>query len=206
MARLELSCDPFAAMAAGAQKVVLVRHGETEWSRAGKHTGRTDVPLAERGKEQARAVGEALKTYRFAVVLTSPLVRAVETCRLAGFDAAVETENLEEWDYGAYEGRTTAEIREERPGWTVWRDGVPDGETVDQVGERADRVIAELRSADGDVALFAHGHVLRILAARWLGLEPIGGRLFALDPGTISVLGYERETPVIRLWNQPVVG
>lgn len=189
-------------MAAGGQEVVLVRHGETEWSRAGKHTGRTDVPLTQRGQEQAHAVGRELKGRRFALVLTSPLQRAVATCRLAGFGEAVETKNLEEWDYGAYDGRTTAEIREERPGWTVWRDGVPDGETVGQIAERADHVIAQARAVEGDVALFAHGHLLRILAARWLGLEPTGGRLFALDPATISVLGYERETPVIRLWNE----
>jgi len=190
-------------MADAAHEVVLVRHGETEWSRSGKHTGRTDVPLAEQGEQDARAVGAALRGRQFALVLTSPLKRAVETCRLAGFgDEAVENPDLQEWDYGAYEGRTTPEIREEQPGWTVWRDGVPGGETVAEVGERADRVIAEARSVDGDVLLFAHGHLLRILAARWLGLEPVGGRLFALDPGSISAVGYERETAVIRLWNQ----
>jgi len=190
-------------MADAAHEVVLVRHGETEWSRSGKHTGRTDVPLAEQGEQDARAVGAALRGRQFALVLTSPLRRAVETCRLAGFgDAVVENPDLQEWDYGAYEGRTTPEIREEQPGWTVWRDGVPGGETVAEVGERADRVIAEARSVDGDVLLFAHGHLLRILAARWLGLEPVGGRLFALDPGSISAVGYERETAVIRLWNQ----
>jgi broad specificity phosphatase PhoE len=190
-------------MAAGAQEVVLVRHGETEWSRAGKHTGRTDVRLAERGKAQARAVGEALKDYRFALVLTSPLARAVQTCSLAGLgDAAEEREDLREWDYGAYEGLTTAEIRKERPGWTVWAEGVPGGESAAQVGGRVDRVLAEVRLVEGDVALFAHGHLLRVLAARWLGLEPSAGRLFALDPATISILGYERETSVIQLWNQ----
>jgi broad specificity phosphatase PhoE len=146
-----------------------------------------------------------LEARRFAVVLTSPLKRAAETCRLAGFgDRAVERDELMEWDYGAYEGRTTVDIRKERPGWTLLGDGVPEGETAAQVGERVDRVIAELRSIDGDALLFAHGHVLRVLAARWLGLEPEAGRLLALDPATISTVGYERETPVIRLWNQPV--
>ena len=186
-------------------EVVLVRHGETEWSRSGRHTGRTEVGLTEHGREQAEAVGAALRDRHFALVLTSPLGRALETCRLAGFgDRAVERDELMEWDYGAYEGRTTAEVREERPGWTLWRDGVPDGETVEQVGERVDRVLDDLRPLDGDALLFAHGHVLRILTARWLELDPGAGRLFALDPATISALGYERETAVIKLWNQPV--
>ncbi len=190
-------------MTTGPPEVVLVRHGETEWSRAGKHTGRTEVPLTERGQHQARAVGDALKRRRFALALTSPLARAVETCRRAGFgDIAAEREDLREWDYGAYEGRTTAEIRNDRPGWSLWRDGSPDGETAAQVGERADRVIAEARSVDGNVILFAHGHLLRVLAARWLGLEPSAGQLFAFDPATISILGYEREIPVVRLWNE----
>jgi broad specificity phosphatase PhoE len=192
-------------MASGAQEVVLVRHGETEWSRTGRHTGRTDIPLTQRGRREAQAVGAALRDRQFALVLTSPLERAAETCRLAGFgDRAVQRDELMEWDYGAYEGRKTLDIRKERPGWALWRDGVPDGETAAQVGARVDRVIAELRSIDGDVLLFAHGHLLRVLAARWLGLESDAGRLFALDPATISTLGYERETPVIRLWNQPV--
>ena len=190
-------------MQAQASEVVLVRHGETEWSREGKHTGRTDVPLTEHGREQARAVAAALKGRRFALVLTSPLTRALETCRLAGFgDVAEQREELREWDYGAYEGRKTVEIREELPGWTLWRAGVPEGETIDEVAARVDSVIAELRSVQGDALLFAHGHVLRVLTARWLGLEPQAGALFALDPATISILGYERETSVIRLWNQ----
>jgi broad specificity phosphatase PhoE len=184
-------------------EVVLVRHGETEWSRTGQHTGSTDIPLTDRGREQAAALGAALRDRRFELVLTSPLERAWETCRLAGFGDVVQPrEGLVEWDYGAYEGRTTPEIREERPGWTLWRDGVPGGETDDQVGARTDRVIDELRSLSGDAAVFAHGHVLRVLAARWLGLEPTAGRLFALDTATISVLGYERETAVIRVWNE----
>ncbi|HUK95676.1 MAG TPA: histidine phosphatase family protein [Gaiellaceae bacterium] len=190
-------------MATGAHEVVLVRHGETEWSREGRHTGRTDIPLTEAGRQEAQAVGAALARHRFALVLTSPLARAAETCRLAGLgDAAEERDDLREWDYGAYEGRTTDEIRAERPGWSLWADGAPDGETAAEVGERADRVIAELRSVGGDVAVFAHGHLLRVVAARWLGLEPDAGRLFALDPATISILGYEREAPVIRLWNE----
>jgi broad specificity phosphatase PhoE len=184
-------------------EVVLVRHGETEWAREGKHTGRTDIPLTERGRTQARAVGSALQARRFALVLTSPLSRALETCRLAGFDeVAAQRDELREWDYGAYEGRTTIEIRKEVPGWTLWREGVPDGEAIQEVAARADRVIAELRSTQGDALLFAHGHVLRVLAARWLGLEARAGALFALDPASISTLGYERETSVIRLWNQ----
>jgi broad specificity phosphatase PhoE len=185
--------------------VVLVRHGETEWARDGRHTGRTEVPLTEHGREQAEAVGAAMRRRDFAVVLTSPLGRALETCRLAGFgDRAEQRDDLMEWDYGAYEGQTTAEIREARPGWTLWDDGVPGGETMEQVGARVDRVLDEVRVRDGDTLLFAHGHVLRVLTARWLGLEPAAGRLFALDPATLSTLGWERETAVIRLWNKPV--
>jgi broad specificity phosphatase PhoE len=183
-------------------ELVLVRHGETEWSRAGRHTGRTDVPLTDAGRKQAAALGASLRGREFALVLTSPLSRASETCRLAGLgEVAQERADLMEWDYGAYEGLTTPEIREERPGWTLWRDGVPGGETSEEVGARVDRVIAELRAAGGDAAIFAHGHLLRVLAARWLGLDPGDGRLFALDTATIGVLGYERETAVIRLWN-----
>jgi probable phosphoglycerate mutase len=182
-------------------EIVLVRHGETEWSRSGRHTGRTDVPLTEEGRRQAGLVGEALRGRRFARILTSPLQRAAETCRLAGFEGSARPE-LDEWDYGEYEGRTTVDIRSERPGWYLWRDGVPGGETAEDVGRRADRAIGELRALAGDALVFAHGHVLRVLAARWLGLEPRAGHLFALDPGTISVLGYEWETPVIRLWNE----
>jgi broad specificity phosphatase PhoE len=187
------------------QQVVLVRHGETEWSRALKHTGRTDVPLTEDGERQARRVGEALRGREFALVLASPLGRALETARLAGFEPELRDE-LMEWDYGEHEGRLTAEIREEVPGWTIWTHPVPNGETADEVGGRVDRVLDELRSADGDVLIFAHGHVLRVLAARWLELPPSEGRLFALDPATLSTAGYEREQPVIRHWNVPVPG
>ena len=192
-------------MTTEAHEIVLIRHGETAWSRTGKHTGGTDVPLTEGGRRQAQMVGAALRSRRFAAVWTSPLSRALDTCRLAGFgDMAVPKDELVEWDYGEYEGRTTLEIRRERPGWTLWHDGVPGGETVDEVAARVDRALAEVESAAGDVLVFAHGHVLRVLAARWLDLEPEGGRLFALDPATLSVLGHERETRVIRLWNQSV--
>ena len=192
-------------MAEERHDVLLVRHGETEWSRARKHTGRTDVSLTEAGRTQAQLVGTALENRPFAAVWTSPLSRAWETCRLAGFgEVAAPRNELMEWDYGEYEGYTTPEIRGERPGWTLWREGVLRGETIDEVGARVDRLLAEAASIPGDVLLFAHGHVLRVLAARWLGLEPSCGRLFALDPGTLSVLGYERETRVLRLWNQSV--
>jgi len=184
-------------------EVVLVRHGETDWSGAGKHTGRTDVPLNERGRREARALAGMLAGRRFALVLTSPLSRAVETCRLAGLgDRALVRDELAEWDYGAYEGRTTAEIRMRRPGWSLWRDGVEGGETIAQVGARADRLVPELEAAGGDVAVFAHGHLLRVLAARWLGVEPDAGRLLALDPATISALGFEHEWRVLRAWNE----
>jgi probable phosphoglycerate mutase len=181
----------------------LVRHGETEWSSLGRHTGRTDVPLTDVGRAQARSVARKLGGRDFALVLSSPLARALETARLAGFADQVETsDDLMEWDYGADEGRTTAEIREERDGWTVWRDGPLDGETAAEVGARVDRVITRVRAVDGDVLVFAHGHVLRILAARWLGEPPTEGRLYGLSTATVSVLGWERETAVIERWNE----
>jgi broad specificity phosphatase PhoE len=183
-------------------EVVLVRHGETEWSRALKHTGRTDVPLTEAGRRQAALLREALADRRFERVLTSPLGRAMETCRLAGLgERAERTEALLEWDYGEYEGATTGEIRRRRPGWLLWRDGCPGGETAAEVGARADPLVAELRALRGDAILFAHGHVLRVLAARWLGLGPEAGALFALSTATLSVLGFERETAVLVRWN-----
>jgi len=189
-------------MSSSSPEIVLVRHTETEWSRSGRHSGRTDVPLTDNGRERALALGPELRHRPFELVLTSPLVRAAETCRLAGLgDRAAERDELMEWDYGAYEGQRTHEIREERPGWSLWRDGVPEGETAEQVGERVDRLLADLRSSSGDAIVFSHGHVLRVLTARWLGLDPRAGQLFALDPGSLSVLGYERETPVVRLWN-----
>lgn len=186
------------------QRVVLVRHGETEWSVTGRHTGRTDVPLTDEGRRQAEALGVCLKGWRFALVLTSPRRRAVDTCRLAGLgDMAQVRDDLMEWDYGDYEGRTTPEIRSERPGWTLWSHGVPGGENVEQVGARADGVLAEARQAEGDVALFSHGHLMRVLAARWIDLPADRGRNLALATASVSVFGYERETPVIVRWNQP---
>ncbi len=183
----------------------LVRHGETEWSRSGAHTGRTDIPLTETGRGQAAAVGRYLNGCRFDLVLVSPLQRARETCRLAGYENALVDPNLSEWDYGDYEGRTTAQIQSGRPEWSLWTDGVPNGETAAQVAARADHVIANVKartpSVAGDVLLFAHGHILRVLTARWLGLPPQGGRLFALGTASVSTLGYERETPVITRWN-----
>ncbi|HEX9410919.1 MAG TPA: histidine phosphatase family protein [Actinomycetota bacterium] len=191
-------------MATRKPQVVLVRHGETDWSANGRHTGRTDVALTDEGRRQAKALGTCLEEWTFALVLASPLQRATETCRLAGLGGAMQIcEDLREWNYGEFEGRTTADIRTGRPGWTLWVDGVPGGETAEQVGRRADRVIAEARAAPGDVALFAHGHILRVLSARWLDLPPDRGRSFALHTATISVLGFERETPVITRWNVP---
>ena len=158
--------------------------------------------MTERGREQARRIGAALRDRRFALVLSSPLSRALETCRLAGLGDRVEvTDDLLEWDYGEYEGLRTVDIRKTRPGWTLWADGVPGGETADSVARRVDRVIHRVRGTRGNVALFAHGHVLRVLTARWLGLPPGDGRLFAMDPAAVSMLGYEREAPVIRRWN-----
>ena len=181
-------------------RVFVIRHGETEWSRAGKHTGRTDVPLTPAGEVEARTLGEALAGERFALVLTSPLQRARETARLAGYPDAQPCDDLVEWDYGAYEGRTTAEIRAERPYWSLWTDGCPDGETPADVGRRADRVLTLVRDAAGDAALFAHGHVLRVLTARWLELDPSEGRRFLLATAGVGVLGHERETGVIVRW------
>jgi probable phosphoglycerate mutase len=181
----------------------VVRHGETDWSREGRHTGRTDVPLNERGRERAAALAGRLGSRAFALVLTSPLSRAVETCRLAGLGERAQVDDrLVEWDYGAYEGRTTDEIRAERPGWSLWDDGVVGGETVADVGARADSVIAALEAAGGDVAVFAHGHLLRVLGARWIGLPPGDGRLLALDSAAIGVLGHEHEWRVLRGWNE----
>jgi broad specificity phosphatase PhoE len=183
-------------------EIWLVRHGATEWTATGQHTSRTDVPLTDEGREQARALGRVLDGHEFALVLSSPLSRALETCRLAGFGDAVETDDdLREWDYGEYEGRTTADIREERPGWNVWA-GSPGGESLDEVGARARRVLERATGADGDAALFSHGHFLRILGACWLGLAPEGGRFFLLSTAAASLLGYERESRVLREWNR----
>ncbi len=186
-------------------EIWLIRHGETEWSLSGAHTGRTDIPLTDSGRARAEQIGRYFRGRRFALVLTSPLERARETCRLAGYGGVAQTDpDLREWDYGDYEGRTTAEIRALHPGWAIWKDGVRNGESVDQVGVRAARVIDRAERAGGDVALFAHGHLLRILTAVWLGLDPAAGRLFALDTASISTLGYERENRVITRWNLSV--
>lgn len=183
-------------------EIWLIRHGETEWSLSGQHTGRTDLPLTAAGQRHAEEIGRYLAGRPFALVLTSPLQRARETCRLAGYGGVAQADaDLCEWDYGAYEGRTSAQIQESVPDWTIWTSPVPQGETIQQVATRASRVIARAAAAGGDVALFAHGHLLRVLTACWLGLPPDAGRLFALGTASVSVLGYERETRVIARWN-----
>lgn len=184
--------------------VYLARHGETAWSLSGQHTGRTDLPLTERGEGNARALGRRLRGRAFARVLTSPLQRAARTCELAGFGERADIDpDLVEWDYGRYEGRRTVDIHAERPGWLLFRDGCPGGETPEQVGARADRVIARLRAVQGDALVFSSGHFLRVLAARWLGLEAAAGRYFLLGTASLSILGYEHDVtePAIRLWN-----
>jgi probable phosphoglycerate mutase len=187
------------------QHVWLVRHGQTEWAQLGRHTGRTDIPLTEIGREQAGAIGRRLAGHPFGLVLTSPLARAAETAAIAGYaETAIRDDDLMEWDYGALEGRTTADIRSEMPAWTIWAGPWPRAETADDVGARADRVIARIRGAraSGDVLVFAHGHLLRVLAARWLGLPPGSGGLFELATATLSILGWDREAPSIELWNE----
>ena len=182
----------------------LVRHGETAWSLSGQHTGLTDLPLTERGEQDARRLGERLRGLTLARVLTSPLQRAARTCELAGFGSAAEVDrDLLEWNYGRYEGRTSAEIHAERPDWDLFRDGCPGGETAAEVGARVDRVIGRVRAVQGDTLLFSSAHVLRVLAARWLGLEPQAARYFLLSTASLSALGYEhnRSQPVIRLWD-----
>ncbi|MBX6765725.1 MAG: histidine phosphatase family protein [Actinomadura rubrobrunea] len=193
-------------------ELILLRHGETEWSRDRRHTGRTDLPLTERGERQARAMAPLVRALHVTRVLASPARRALRTAELAGLTVDAVDPDLCEWDYGGYEGVTSAQIRRERPGWYLWEDGVipgdaeHPGETVEQVGARVDAVLERVRpllGGDGDVVLVAHGHVLRILTARWLGLEPAAGRLFALDTGTLSALGHEHGRPVIASWNVP---
>jgi probable phosphoglycerate mutase len=180
----------------------LARHGETDWSAAGRHTGRTDLPLNDNGRRAARQLGETLAGQRFDLVLTSPLQRARETCELAGFGASAQVDaDLREWDYGDYEGLTTEQIREDRPGWTVFADGCPGGEGPADVGQRADLVIERVRELGGRVIVFGHGHSLRVLAARWVDLEPGDGARLMLATATISELGWERETPVVSRWN-----
>jgi broad specificity phosphatase PhoE len=182
----------------------LARHGETAWSLTGQHTGCTDLPLTERGERNARSLGERLTGLVFCKVLTSPLQRATRTCELAGFGTAAEVDpNLVEWNYGDYEGLRTAQIHQERPDWQLFRDGCPNGELPDQVGRRADRTITRLREIEGDVLIFSSGHFLRVLTARWLGLEPVGGRFFMLRTASLSALGYENDLsqPVIQFWD-----
>ena len=184
--------------------ICLVRHGETAWSLTGQHTGLSDLPLTERGERAARALVPRLREPRFTLVLTSPLQRAVRTCELAGFGAVAQVDaDLCEWNYGAYEGRRTAEIRAERPDWDLFRDGCPGGESAHDVSRRADRIVARVRAAGGNVLLFSSGHFLRVLSARWLGLAPDGGRLLVLGTASVSALGYEHDErePVVRLWN-----
>lgn len=183
-------------------EVTLVRHGQTEWSAAGRHTGRTDVPLTELGLRQADALGTMLGGADFAQVLSSPLARAWQTMERAGFAGGSACADLMEWDYGVYEGRRTEDIRDEIPGWSVWEDTILRGESVAAVGKRADRVIEELREVRGPVVVFAHGHLLRVLAARWTDLPPQAGRHLSLDTATVSTLGWERENPVIVHWNE----
>ena len=192
------------------EELILLRHGETEWSRDGRHTGRTDLPLTPRGEEQARALAPALKGRTFSLVLTSPATRARRTAELAGLAGCEVDTDLWEWDYGGYEGITTADIRKRRPGWYLWRDGVipgdadHPGEQVDAVAARADEVIARVTRAEGTVVLVSHGHFLRVLAARWLGLPPVDGRFLRLDTGTVSALGFEHEEHAVVRWNAPV--
>ena len=184
--------------------VYLARHGETAWSLSGQHTGRTDLPLTERGERNARALGERLRGLTFAKVFTSPLQRAVRTCELAGFGNAAEIDpDLVEWDYGQYEGRRTAEIHTERPDWQLFRDGCPGGESPGQIGARSDRVVGRVRAVKGDVLVFSSGHFLRVFASRWLGLDAAGGRYLLLSTASLSALGYEHKLaePAIRLWN-----
>jgi probable phosphoglycerate mutase len=185
--------------------VYLARHGETAWSLSGQHTGRTDLPLTERGERQACALGERLRGANFAKVLTSPSQRARRTAELAGFGGLAETDpDLAEWDYGQYEGRRTAEILAERPGWFLFRDGCPGGETPDQVAARADQVVRRVRAIGANVLIFSSAHISRVFAARWLGLEAAGGRYLLLDTSSLSILGYEHNLsePAIRLWNE----
>ncbi len=185
--------------------IYLARHGETAWSISGQHTGLTDIPLTDRGERNARRLGERLRDHTFAHVFTSPLQRARRTCELAGYGAAALSDpELVEWNYGAYEGRKTVDIRRDRPDWDLFRDGCPDGETVAQIGARADRVIARLRQLQGDVLVFSSGHFLRVFGARWLRLDAADGRLFYLGTATLSAVGYEHNNPnepVVRLWN-----
>jgi broad specificity phosphatase PhoE len=196
-----------ATVASPTRRVFGVRHGETAWSLSGQHTGTTDIPLTDNGRRLASRLRPVLARESFARVLTSPLQRARETCELCGLgDAAAVDADLVEWNYGKYEGLTPAQIHATAPGWLIFRDGCPGGETPDEVGARVDRVIARARAVEGDVALFAHGHVLRVLVARWLGLPAGAGQHFLLDTGTLNVLSYYRGVPAIKTWNAPAIG
>jgi probable phosphoglycerate mutase len=187
--------------------VFTIRHGETAWSLSGQHTGTTDLPLTDNGRRLAERLRPVLARETFALVLTSPLTRARETCTLAGLgDRAVVDPDLAEWNYGDYEGLTTDQIQQKAPGWLIFRDGCPGGEMPDQIGARIDRAITRARAAVGHVALFGHGHALRVLVARWLGLPPGAGQHFLLDTGTLCVLGYYREIPAVKIWNGPLAG
>ena len=192
-------------MAASTQKVYVIRHGETEWSLTGQHTGVTDIPLTENGRAVARRLRPVLAEQSFQLVLTSPLRRARETCELAGFGARAALEaDLHEWNYGEYEGLTTKQIHHKQPGWMLFRDGCPGGETPAQIGARVDRVVARVRGTAGDVVLFAHGHVFRVLVARWIGLPSAAGEHFLLDTATLNVLGYYGDSPAVKIWNAPL--
>jgi probable phosphoglycerate mutase len=192
---------------AQAAEIVLVRHAETDWSREGRHTGRTDIPLSPAGRAAAEALRPRLADWRFEQVLVSPLVRARETCELSGLSARARPEDdLQEWDYGDYEGLTSAEITAAHPGWSLWRDGCPGGERAEQVGERADAVIAELRAAAGAAAIFSHGHLLRVLGARWAALQAQQGQRLGLAAGALSLLGHEHGVPILARWNDAGAG
>jgi broad specificity phosphatase PhoE len=192
-------------MATALPKLYLARHGDTAWTDSHQHTGRTDLPLNERGEEHARQVGARLRRFSFGRVFASPLQRASKTCELAGYGAGAEVDrDLIEWDYGRFEGKLTSDVLKERPGWELYRDGSPDGETPGDVAARADRFIARVHGITGDVLAFSSGHIIRMIAARWLGLPPAAGRFFFCDPASVGVLGFEhnnRDQPVIRLWN-----
>jgi broad specificity phosphatase PhoE len=186
--------------------IYLIRHGETEWAKSGRHTGRTDIPLTDAGREQAGFLLPIFDDVKFARILSSPLQRALETAKLAGLSSRVEVDKeLLEWDYGDYEGLTTNQIRERVPGWSVWTHPFPNGETIDELSHRADQVVAKLRSIEGNVAIFSHGHFLRVLVSRWIGLPADHGSRFLLGTSTLSILGYENETQVIKTWNGPLI-
>jgi probable phosphoglycerate mutase len=187
-------------------RLFAVRHGETAWSLSGQHTGTTDLPLTQKGRDLAERLRPILARQSFALTLSSPLVRARETCELAGLGGQARIEpDLAEWNYGRYEGLTTAQIHAEVPGWLIFRDGCPGGESPEQIGARVDRVIAKVRAVEGDAVVFAHGHLLRVLAARWVGLPTRAGQHFLLDTGTLGILGYYRGIPAIKIWNAPLI-